>query len=69
MGDPALYPEVRTARFLYAMQWLPRDFTADYQARQLWIDNTTSPISTASRSPTFITTMLTFVGTRVGCLS
>eukprot|EP00962_Isochrysis_galbana_P056822 scaffold28955_cov139-Isochrysis_galbana.AAC.1 len=39
MGDPALYPEIRTARFLYAMQWLPRDFTADYQARQQWIDN------------------------------
>eukprot|EP00962_Isochrysis_galbana_P036144 scaffold12452_cov113-Isochrysis_galbana.AAC.6 len=32
MGDPALYPEVRTARFLYAMQWLPPDFRADYQA-------------------------------------
>eukprot|EP00962_Isochrysis_galbana_P033245 scaffold11094_cov135-Isochrysis_galbana.AAC.5 len=39
MGDPALYPEIRTARFLYAMQWLPRDFIADYQARQQWIDN------------------------------
>jgi len=40
MGDPALYPEVRTARFLiYAMQWLPPDFRADYQARQQWIDN------------------------------
>eukprot|EP00962_Isochrysis_galbana_P041776 scaffold15406_cov119-Isochrysis_galbana.AAC.11 len=39
MGDPALYPEVRTARFLYAMQWLPPDCRADYQARQQWIDN------------------------------
>eukprot|EP00962_Isochrysis_galbana_P026611 scaffold8264_cov109-Isochrysis_galbana.AAC.7 len=34
MGDPALYPEIRTARFLYAMQWLPPDLRADYQARQ-----------------------------------
>eukprot|EP00962_Isochrysis_galbana_P058314 scaffold31303_cov157-Isochrysis_galbana.AAC.2 len=42
MGDPARYPEIRTARFLYAMQWLPRDFTADYQARQMWIDNNLS---------------------------
>eukprot|EP00962_Isochrysis_galbana_P018879 scaffold5475_cov127-Isochrysis_galbana.AAC.13 len=39
MGDPAQYPEVRMARFLYAMQWLPPDFRADYQARQQWIDN------------------------------
>jgi len=41
MGDPALYPEVRTARllYLYAMQWLPPDLRADYQARQQWIDN------------------------------
>eukprot|EP00962_Isochrysis_galbana_P032603 scaffold10724_cov150-Isochrysis_galbana.AAC.1 len=39
MGDPALYPEIRTARFIYAMQRLPCDFTADVQARQLWVDN------------------------------
>eukprot|EP00962_Isochrysis_galbana_P019775 scaffold5766_cov110-Isochrysis_galbana.AAC.2 len=39
MGDPAMYPEIRTARFIYAMQRLPRDFTADVQARQMWIDN------------------------------
>eukprot|EP00962_Isochrysis_galbana_P033710 scaffold11336_cov133-Isochrysis_galbana.AAC.3 len=39
MGDPALYPEIRTARFVYAMQRLPRDFTDDVQARQLWVDN------------------------------
>eukprot|EP00962_Isochrysis_galbana_P000276 scaffold80_cov106-Isochrysis_galbana.AAC.2 len=42
MGDPALYPEIRTARFLYAMQWLPPDLRADYQARQQWIDNNMS---------------------------
>eukprot|EP00962_Isochrysis_galbana_P019211 scaffold5591_cov122-Isochrysis_galbana.AAC.1 len=39
MGDPARYPEIRTARFIYAMQRLPRDFTADVQARQQWVDN------------------------------
>eukprot|EP00962_Isochrysis_galbana_P033327 scaffold11144_cov111-Isochrysis_galbana.AAC.7 len=39
MGDPSLYPEIRTARFIYAMQRLPRDFTADVQARQQWVDN------------------------------
>eukprot|EP00962_Isochrysis_galbana_P056105 scaffold27956_cov129-Isochrysis_galbana.AAC.1 len=39
MGDPALYPEIRTARFIYAMQRLPRDFTADVQARQQRVDN------------------------------
>jgi len=25
MGDPSRYPEIRMARFLYAMQWLPPD--------------------------------------------
>eukprot|EP00962_Isochrysis_galbana_P051063 scaffold22411_cov110-Isochrysis_galbana.AAC.4 len=39
MGDPAMYPEIRTARFIYAMQRLPSDFTADVQARQQWVDN------------------------------
>eukprot|EP00962_Isochrysis_galbana_P002221 scaffold579_cov129-Isochrysis_galbana.AAC.1 len=47
MGDPAQYPEVRMARFLYAMQWLPPDFRADYQARQQWIDN--NPHNTTRR--------------------
>eukprot|EP00962_Isochrysis_galbana_P061697 scaffold42526_cov298-Isochrysis_galbana.AAC.1 len=42
MGDPAQYPEIRTARFLYAMQWLPPDLRADYGARQQWIDNNMS---------------------------
>eukprot|EP00962_Isochrysis_galbana_P036575 scaffold12670_cov119-Isochrysis_galbana.AAC.7 len=42
MGDPAQYPEVRMARFLYAMQWLPPDLRADYGARQQWIDNNMS---------------------------
>jgi len=31
MGDPAQYPEIRAARFQYAMQWLPPDLRADYQ--------------------------------------
>eukprot|EP00962_Isochrysis_galbana_P000230 scaffold59_cov119-Isochrysis_galbana.AAC.5 len=42
MGDPAQYPEIRAARFQYAMQWLPPDLRADYQLRQQWIDNNMS---------------------------
>eukprot|EP00962_Isochrysis_galbana_P006931 scaffold1876_cov132-Isochrysis_galbana.AAC.2 len=29
MGDPAMYPEIRAARNIYALQRLPSDFTAD----------------------------------------
>eukprot|EP00962_Isochrysis_galbana_P004746 scaffold1303_cov113-Isochrysis_galbana.AAC.3 len=39
MGDPAMYPEIRAARSVYALQRLPRDFTADVQARKQWVDN------------------------------
>eukprot|EP00962_Isochrysis_galbana_P056958 scaffold29127_cov128-Isochrysis_galbana.AAC.3 len=39
MGDPAMYPEIRTARNIYALQRLPRDFTDDVQARKQWVDN------------------------------
>jgi len=39
MGDPAMYPEIRTARNVYALQRLPRDFTDDAEARKLWVDN------------------------------
>eukprot|EP00962_Isochrysis_galbana_P053340 scaffold24766_cov120-Isochrysis_galbana.AAC.2 len=39
MGDPSRYPEIRMARFLYAMKWLLPDLRADYQLRQQWIDN------------------------------
>eukprot|EP00962_Isochrysis_galbana_P052684 scaffold24170_cov102-Isochrysis_galbana.AAC.1 len=39
MGDPAMYPEIRTARSIYALQRLPRDFTADVDARKQWVDN------------------------------
>eukprot|EP00962_Isochrysis_galbana_P014130 scaffold4024_cov128-Isochrysis_galbana.AAC.3 len=42
MGDPSRYPEIRIARFLYAMQWLPPDLRADYHLRQQWIDNNMS---------------------------
>eukprot|EP00962_Isochrysis_galbana_P004056 scaffold1130_cov127-Isochrysis_galbana.AAC.8 len=42
MGDPSRYPEIRMARFMYAMQWLPRDLRADYGLRQQWIDNNMS---------------------------
>jgi len=27
MGDPSRYPDIRMARTIYALQWLPRDFT------------------------------------------
>eukprot|EP00962_Isochrysis_galbana_P025891 scaffold8005_cov118-Isochrysis_galbana.AAC.16 len=37
MGEPSRYPEIRMARFLYAMQWLPPDLRADYDLRQQWI--------------------------------
>ena len=39
MGDPAMYPEIRAARNVYALQRLPSDFTADPQARKQWVDN------------------------------
>eukprot|EP00962_Isochrysis_galbana_P018867 scaffold5475_cov127-Isochrysis_galbana.AAC.1 len=39
MGDPSRYPEIRMARFMYAMQWLAPDVRADYGLRQQWIDN------------------------------
>eukprot|EP00962_Isochrysis_galbana_P051236 scaffold22615_cov133-Isochrysis_galbana.AAC.3 len=45
------YPEIRMARFLYAMQWLPRDLRADYQLRQQWmIDNNNNMSYTSTRS-------------------
>eukprot|EP00962_Isochrysis_galbana_P019520 scaffold5687_cov132-Isochrysis_galbana.AAC.2 len=39
MGDPAMYPEIRSARNIYALQRLPRDFTDDVMARKQWVDN------------------------------
>eukprot|EP00962_Isochrysis_galbana_P021869 scaffold6460_cov130-Isochrysis_galbana.AAC.6 len=39
MGDPSRYPDIRMARFTYAMTCLPPDLRADYQLRQQWIDN------------------------------
>eukprot|EP00962_Isochrysis_galbana_P019435 scaffold5664_cov115-Isochrysis_galbana.AAC.11 len=39
MGDPALYPEIRTARHMYALQWLPREVRDDRPLLQQWIDN------------------------------
>eukprot|EP00962_Isochrysis_galbana_P029107 scaffold9276_cov112-Isochrysis_galbana.AAC.4 len=29
MGDPSRYPEIRAARTVYALQWLPRDLRDD----------------------------------------
>jgi len=39
MGDPAMYPDIRAARNVYALQRLPSDFSADPQARKQWVDN------------------------------
>eukprot|EP00962_Isochrysis_galbana_P040403 scaffold14625_cov125-Isochrysis_galbana.AAC.4 len=39
MGAPSRYPEIRQARTIYALKWLPRDFTDDRVLRQEWIDN------------------------------
>eukprot|EP00962_Isochrysis_galbana_P026377 scaffold8181_cov116-Isochrysis_galbana.AAC.1 len=46
MGDPALYPKIRTARHMYALQWLPREVRDDRPLLQQqlvnnngWIDN------------------------------
>eukprot|EP00962_Isochrysis_galbana_P042729 scaffold16056_cov132-Isochrysis_galbana.AAC.1 len=65
MGDPAQYPEIRAARFQYAMQWLPPDLRADYQLSASFDNNgstTTCPTSTAARSPFFNLEILPFVG-------
>eukprot|EP00962_Isochrysis_galbana_P012553 scaffold3551_cov118-Isochrysis_galbana.AAC.6 len=32
MGDPSRYPDIRMARFMYAMHWLPPDLRAHYHA-------------------------------------
>eukprot|EP00962_Isochrysis_galbana_P020884 scaffold6130_cov112-Isochrysis_galbana.AAC.3 len=39
MGDPSRYPEIRTARHMYALQWLPREIRDDRPLLQQWIDN------------------------------
>eukprot|EP00962_Isochrysis_galbana_P057328 scaffold29659_cov112-Isochrysis_galbana.AAC.1 len=47
MGDARKYPEIRAARFQYAMLWLwlPRKIRADYGLRRaVWIDNNLSYI-------------------------
>eukprot|EP00962_Isochrysis_galbana_P015487 scaffold4440_cov109-Isochrysis_galbana.AAC.2 len=33
MGDARKYPEIRAARFQYAMLWLPKKISADYGLR------------------------------------
>eukprot|EP00962_Isochrysis_galbana_P041525 scaffold15267_cov118-Isochrysis_galbana.AAC.13 len=42
MGDPARYPEIRMARHMYALQWLPREVRDDRPLLQQWIDNNMS---------------------------
>eukprot|EP00962_Isochrysis_galbana_P025545 scaffold7890_cov112-Isochrysis_galbana.AAC.5 len=39
MGDAYEYPEIRMARFQYAMLWLPKKVRADYGLREQWINN------------------------------
>eukprot|EP00962_Isochrysis_galbana_P012858 scaffold3649_cov108-Isochrysis_galbana.AAC.4 len=43
MGDPAMYPEIRAARNIYALQRLPSDFSADVQARKQWVPPAAGP--------------------------
>eukprot|EP00962_Isochrysis_galbana_P013784 scaffold3928_cov151-Isochrysis_galbana.AAC.1 len=42
MGDPSRYPEIRLARHMYALQWLPRAIRDDRPLMQQWIDNNMS---------------------------
>eukprot|EP00962_Isochrysis_galbana_P032649 scaffold10772_cov107-Isochrysis_galbana.AAC.2 len=42
MGDPSRYPEIRLARHMYALQWLPREVRDDRPLLQQWIDNNMS---------------------------
>jgi len=42
MGDPSRYPEIRMARHMYALQWLPREIRDDRPLLQQWIDNNMS---------------------------
>jgi len=37
-----LYPEIRTARHMYALRWLPREIRDDRPLLQQWIDNNLS---------------------------
>eukprot|EP00962_Isochrysis_galbana_P008481 scaffold2348_cov114-Isochrysis_galbana.AAC.2 len=50
MGDARKYPEIRAARFQYAMLWLPKKIRADYGLRQLSGSTTISPTATLSYS-------------------
>eukprot|EP00962_Isochrysis_galbana_P028116 scaffold8864_cov122-Isochrysis_galbana.AAC.4 len=61
MSDPSRYPDIRTARLVYALQWLPRDFRDDKWLRQQW-STTTCPTSMAARSPFFKMKTTPFVG-------
>jgi len=42
MGDPSRYPEIGTARHMYALRWLPREIRDDRLLLQQWIDNNMS---------------------------
>eukprot|EP00962_Isochrysis_galbana_P013440 scaffold3811_cov116-Isochrysis_galbana.AAC.4 len=62
MGDPSRYPEIRLARHMYALQWLPRDIRDDSLIFFNSGSTTICPTSTRARSRSFKLEMLTFVG-------
>jgi len=63
MGDPALYPEIRMARHMYALQWLPREIRDDRPLLQQWINNNMSYLDARALVWSFKMEMLTSDGT------
>eukprot|EP00962_Isochrysis_galbana_P038990 scaffold13937_cov108-Isochrysis_galbana.AAC.5 len=62
MGDAYEYPEIRAARFQYAMLWLPPSVRADYGLREQWINKQQSDLprgTTSTRSFSRFTTTRT----------
>eukprot|EP00962_Isochrysis_galbana_P024656 scaffold7572_cov124-Isochrysis_galbana.AAC.10 len=66
MGDPSRYPEIRTARHLYALRWLGGCLARSAMIKLFYVSGstTTSLTSTRARSWSFKLEMLTFVGIR-----
>eukprot|EP00962_Isochrysis_galbana_P035168 scaffold12014_cov114-Isochrysis_galbana.AAC.1 len=62
MGDPSRYPEIRLARHMYALQWLPRAIRDDRPLLQSTVDRQQHVLSRRARSRSFKLEMLTFVG-------
>eukprot|EP00962_Isochrysis_galbana_P005205 scaffold1419_cov95-Isochrysis_galbana.AAC.2 len=63
MGDPSRYPEIRHARHIYALQWLPRAIRDDVPLLRQWIDNNMSYLDALVLEVFQYGEMLTFVGT------